>query len=1661
MSEHTDGETFTLVIPTAAGPRQKIKLSSNGAFQILSEGGQTPLDSSGVLNIGSADTNHIHFDDATVARYHAQLKFDPTLGAWQISDLGSSNGTYLSYTDAAKRKHRESVPTGQSLSLKQIEASYIEIGSTRITVRHTAAKQPPPASATPSPGQGDNALARPDGGQNDTPDGLRLNVKYPSGWQRNVLLTGTTFGIGADPNNQLALNRLNVAQHHALLIYEGRASASVAPDGPGWYLLDLNSFSGTFVDGQRLDPSKRTRLQADTVVTIGDVHITMHARSDRWCLQTTQQGAVREIELTESPFTIGRSRDNDYWDGLGQDVAPYHAQIVQAPEGWMILDLGSMSGGTSLDSMPVPPFTPRLLGDGSRLEIGTTSLVVLKRRDAPPTRERLSLKLDPMNLSAAVGESISATVEIHSETGDLVELAVHSADGLPASWIALTSTKVELKPGERKFVELMVQLPPDPAYSGRRYSFQVLGSAKSSASAGASATLKVLPRFGIELDQPALVVTAGREVLTEVTLTNNTDIEDVIDLSAGSSGDFLASWAIFTPQRVRLGSGAHARVKLMLRPDLAQLPASREFNFQVLGKAASLGEAASDCRLTIEPPIGLVLNRSELQVIAGQPIELPIGIVARADDEIALSVEGLPAGWATFSNSNLHMRADEQIVVTLTIRTELDLKRVLRTQTFQVIGTAARSGKLFRDVQLAILPPVELRLEPSELPVVLGDTAKLLIDITSRVKDSLRLKVEGLPKDWIAVSSDLLELDIDDRYVEELSIQPPARLETEIRTYDFQLVGVSNSSGEVVAIAVGKLLLARTPIAIPPTLGPPMLVLTPGSVDATRGRAVSVGVAITQNASLEDSMRLSVLDLPQGWKIDVPDMVSLQPGRTEQATLTIEPSSDAIAGAYAYRVIADTQLGGHAIAVGSVHVLPPIGVRLLSNTLSTTPGREISTEIEISTQVEDHVRLSIIGPVKSWVVVQPESLLVQPGKPANARLNILPPIGLADPAGSYSFQVVAKGKSSSLGVAEAALHIMAPPTLGIASSTLAVTVGQFVSTMITITNNSLIEDTIELAVEPGDKLSDWSMFAERSIRLPPGVTKTVQLSIHPPVRSVGDAGVYTFQVVGTAARAGRATIGAVLTVLKPQQIQLAASALTVEAGQSIATAISITNASPIRDQASLSIDGLPAGWGTFAPSTIALNPGETNRVTLTIQVPREPDGRADNYPFAVVASWERAGSAQHQEAGLTVTPSDGQSDLKLLPETNKLKLNLSQDVLLVEPGQTVTTTIAIKNQWKIVDRIGLSVRGIPGSWVTFAPVSVALLPNDSSEVALMIRPPREPGSQAGVYNFAVIGTSEEFPTEEAAVPASLRISTYSEFYTEVQPRQQTGRRSGNYNLLITNAGNSGQAYKLLARDEENLLVFQMNPPQPVIAPGDKRSVRVAARSRRWLWYGVQKIHSLTMTVAPVDTHAPPQEQSARLVQRPVFSIGVIFILALLLLLLLAPYMLKYWNRVNAAPEVALIRPTALRPPVPPAATARVIVVVRTTTATITPEPSAAPVPTATPQPTGTPIVIRQIVTAPPNPSPLPQIVTVEVTSTPRQASSSDTICAPHQSVEISGTGTPRVGILLYFNGRAITGSAVHPDGRFSMQLQIGDEPPQRIVVIDRITRNVLYQHICG
>ncbi len=91
---------------------------------------------------------------------------------------------------------------------------------------------------------------------------MRFHVRYASGTEHDVDLTGTIATLGRDPSCDLVLNDPKCSRRHAVL--EGE---------PGSLSIrDSGSANGVFVNGKRVD---RTPLVGGDVIQVGEVFLTV------------------------------------------------------------------------------------------------------------------------------------------------------------------------------------------------------------------------------------------------------------------------------------------------------------------------------------------------------------------------------------------------------------------------------------------------------------------------------------------------------------------------------------------------------------------------------------------------------------------------------------------------------------------------------------------------------------------------------------------------------------------------------------------------------------------------------------------------------------------------------------------------------------------------------------------------------------------------------------------------------------------------------------------------------------------------------------------------------------------------------------------------------------------------------------------------------------------------------------------------------------------------------------------------------------------------------------------------------------------------------------------------------------------------------------------
>ncbi len=126
--------------------------------------------------------------------------------------------------------------------------------------------------------------------------GDRIIVTEPNGVQRSRPMAAWGMSIGRGDDNDLVISYGTVSRKHAVVTAErGR-----------YYVTDLNSTAGTFVDNVKLEPNKPVAWLPGHVLRVGDVMIQLEqsvvtdARAETFhgvaLSDTMQKGAVVKPE---------------------------------------------------------------------------------------------------------------------------------------------------------------------------------------------------------------------------------------------------------------------------------------------------------------------------------------------------------------------------------------------------------------------------------------------------------------------------------------------------------------------------------------------------------------------------------------------------------------------------------------------------------------------------------------------------------------------------------------------------------------------------------------------------------------------------------------------------------------------------------------------------------------------------------------------------------------------------------------------------------------------------------------------------------------------------------------------------------------------------------------------------------------------------------------------------------------------------------------------------------------------------------------------------------------------------------------------------------------------------------------------------------------------
>jgi pSer/pThr/pTyr-binding forkhead associated (FHA) protein len=294
------------------------------------------------VNIGRSPDNDIVLTDPKVSRSHAVI-LRTGENTYRVMDLGSPNGIWVNGVRVPSLKGQDLWP-GDRLQIGPNETLIFQLEEAPVVLRDQ--------------------------------NGQTFSIRRP-------------LRIGRNPDNDIVVTDREASRVHAL-IEQG--------DDGRYYVQDLGSRNGTFVNGTRLEGAERIPIGLQDRVQVADR--TFRLGGDAAPVTPSLRDASGKAIRVTQRLNVGRVPDNDIVID-DQKVSRHHALIQQNPQGDYIIEDLQSRNGTKVNGVRLAPLTPTRLTDGDVIEVFNHRLVFEQPEPAAPASSRNDL-LDQIGEPSAV-----------------------------------------------------------------------------------------------------------------------------------------------------------------------------------------------------------------------------------------------------------------------------------------------------------------------------------------------------------------------------------------------------------------------------------------------------------------------------------------------------------------------------------------------------------------------------------------------------------------------------------------------------------------------------------------------------------------------------------------------------------------------------------------------------------------------------------------------------------------------------------------------------------------------------------------------------------------------------------------------------------------------------------------------------------------------------------------------------------------------------------------------------------------------------------------------------------------------------------------------------------------------------------------------------------
>lgn len=224
-----------------------------------------------------------------------------------------------------------------------------------------------------------------------------------------------------------------------------------------------------------------------------------------------------------------------------------------------------------------------------------------------------------------------------------------------------------------------------------------------------------------------------------------------------------------------------------------------------------------------------------------------------------------------------------------------------------------------------------------------------------------------------------------------------------------------------------------------------------------------------------------------------------------------------------------------------------------------------------------------------------------------------------------------------------------------------------------------------------------------------------------------------------------------------------------------------------------------------------------------------------------------AGAPPAQPTAVTLGRTTPAAELAPEPAEEPLAIFLSQETLTVEPGRRTTLNVEVVNRGAAADRVTIRVQGIPQDWVSTPGEFVDLPAGATTQIPVIIRPPRHRTTPTGRQRVRLELVSQRYRQLRVGVGLSLMLTGFVAFEAGLSSNQI--RLPDTVGVTIENTGNMPGEFSVTVRDPLRALKVQGERGRIRLPGGQVTTVNLDFAARQQSWVGGGEIYNFEVDVA--------------------------------------------------------------------------------------------------------------------------------------------------------------------------------------------------------------------